>query len=101
MSSTDTELVEGTVEIDGRELELSNLDKVLYPDGSTKKDVLEYYRTIAPVLTSCAAEGATRVGLPKTPEPLASYVSADELLSLTAACLRAARSPKVVEDVRG
>lgn len=50
MSSAEAELAEGTVEIDGRELELSNLDKVLYPEGTTKRDVLEYYRAIAPAL---------------------------------------------------
>lgn len=39
------------VDIDGRTLALSNLDKVLYPDdGTTKADVIEYYRRIAPVL---------------------------------------------------
>ncbi len=49
--TTRTKLAEGTVEIDGRELELSNFDKVLYPKtGTTKGDVLEYYRAAAPVL---------------------------------------------------
>jgi bifunctional non-homologous end joining protein LigD len=39
------------IEIDGRELTLSNLDKVLYPEtGTTKRHVLDYYRTIAPTL---------------------------------------------------
>jgi bifunctional non-homologous end joining protein LigD len=39
------------VVIDGRELTLSNLDKVLYPRvGFTKGQVLDYYRRIAPVL---------------------------------------------------
>src|SRR5438874_978472 len=39
------------VEIGGRTLELSNLDKVLYPgSGFTKAQVIEYYRAIAPVL---------------------------------------------------
>ena len=39
------------VEIDGRRLKLSNLDKVLYPEaGFTKGQVLDYYRRIAPVL---------------------------------------------------
>jgi bifunctional non-homologous end joining protein LigD len=38
-------------EVDGRELTLSNLDKVLYPvDGFTKRDVIDYYVAIAPVL---------------------------------------------------
>jgi bifunctional non-homologous end joining protein LigD len=39
-----------TVEVDGRRLSLSNLDKVLYPDGFTKGEVVDYYARIAPVL---------------------------------------------------
>jgi bifunctional non-homologous end joining protein LigD len=39
--------------IDGRELKLSNLDKVLYPQtGFTKRELIEYYAQIAPVLLS-------------------------------------------------
>lgn len=39
------------VEVEGRELTLSNLDKVLYPEvGFTKGQVLDYYTRIAPVL---------------------------------------------------
>jgi bifunctional non-homologous end joining protein LigD len=39
------------VAIEGRELRLSNLDKVLYPAaGFRKADVIDYYRRIAPVL---------------------------------------------------
>lgn len=39
------------VEIDGRTLSLSNLDKVLYPDvGFTKAQVIDYYARIAPVM---------------------------------------------------
>lgn len=37
--------------IDGIPLELSNLDKVFWPDeGYTKGDMLEYYRIVAPVM---------------------------------------------------
>ena len=40
-----------TVEIDGRTLRLTNLDKVLYPEvGFTKAHVIDYYRRVAPVL---------------------------------------------------
>jgi bifunctional non-homologous end joining protein LigD len=40
-----------SVEVDGRTLTLSNLDKVLYPEtGFTKGEVLDYYTRIAPVL---------------------------------------------------
>lgn len=39
------------VRVDGRELTLSNLDKVLYPEyGFTKAEVIDYYTRIAPVL---------------------------------------------------
>ena len=36
-------------EVDGRQLELSNLDKVLYPSGFTKGEVIDYHARIAPV----------------------------------------------------
>jgi bifunctional non-homologous end joining protein LigD len=39
------------VEIDGRRLSLSNLDKVLYPEaGFTKGHVIDYYTRVAPVV---------------------------------------------------
>jgi len=39
------------VQVEGRELSLSNLDKVLYPEtGFTKAEVIDYYSRIAPVL---------------------------------------------------
>ena len=41
----------GMFEVEGRELSLSNLDKVLYPEaGFTKAEVIDYYVRIAPVL---------------------------------------------------
>jgi len=40
-----------SVDVDGRLLSLSNLSKVLYPaSGTTKADVIEYYRRVAPVM---------------------------------------------------
>jgi bifunctional non-homologous end joining protein LigD len=40
-----------TIEVDGRQLSLSNLDKVLYPVAKfTKGQVIDYYARIAPVL---------------------------------------------------
>jgi len=40
-----------TVDVEGRELSLSNLDKVLYPDASfTKGEVIDYYTRVSPVL---------------------------------------------------
>jgi bifunctional non-homologous end joining protein LigD len=39
------------VEVDGRVLKLSNLDRVLYPEtGFTKGDLIDYYAAIAPAL---------------------------------------------------
>ncbi len=39
------------VEVEGRALRLSNLDKILYPEaGFTKAQVIDYYTRIAPVL---------------------------------------------------
>ena len=38
------------IEIEGRRLRLSNLDKVLYPSGFTKAEVIDYYVRIAPVM---------------------------------------------------
>jgi len=51
------------VEIEGRELTLSNLDKVLYPAaGFRKADVIDYYRQIAPwVLPHLAGRPPTLV----------------------------------------
>ena len=44
-------MIDSTVEIQGRDLKLSNLDKVLYPaTGFTKKDVIDYYVRIAPAI---------------------------------------------------
>jgi bifunctional non-homologous end joining protein LigD len=39
-----------TVSVGGRQLSLSNLDKPLYSDGTTKGDVIAYYSAVAPVL---------------------------------------------------
>jgi bifunctional non-homologous end joining protein LigD len=43
--------MDSIVEIQGRQLKLSNLEKVLYPaTGFTKKDVIDYYIRIAPAM---------------------------------------------------
>ena len=39
-----------TALVDGREIAVTNLDKVLFPDGTTKRQVIEYAAMIAPVL---------------------------------------------------
>jgi bifunctional non-homologous end joining protein LigD len=38
------------VEVDGRTLRLSNLDKILYPSGFTKAEVVDYHARISPVV---------------------------------------------------
>ncbi len=54
------------VQIEGRELVLSNLDKVLYPDaGFTKGDVIDYYLQAAPtMLTHLGSRPVTRKRYP-------------------------------------
>ena len=54
------------VAVDGRELELSNLDKVMYPAvGFTKGEVIDYYTRIAPILLPHIRERAlTRIRYP-------------------------------------
>jgi bifunctional non-homologous end joining protein LigD len=43
--------MDSTVEVQGRDLKLSNLDKVLYPaTGFTKQQVIDYYVRIAPAM---------------------------------------------------
>jgi bifunctional non-homologous end joining protein LigD len=44
------------VRVEGRELDLTNLDKVMYPEtGTTKAEVLAYYAAVARVLIPAAA----------------------------------------------
>jgi bifunctional non-homologous end joining protein LigD len=50
---------ESTIQVEGREIKLSNLEKVLYPKaGFTKGEVIDYYIRIAPVLLPHLAERA-------------------------------------------
>jgi bifunctional non-homologous end joining protein LigD len=49
-------VTDSLVEVDGRQLKLTNLDKVLYPEvGFTKGEVIHYYATIAPTLLTHTA----------------------------------------------
>jgi len=65
------------------------------------REVQGVWRDLAPYLDELVIKGAQRVGLPTTASRLASYVDMDELPRLAAACVRAARSKKVAEDVSG
>ena len=45
------------VNVEGHQLTLTNLGKILYPEtGTTKAEVLEYYATVAPFLIPAAAD---------------------------------------------
>src|SRR4029079_2198611 len=63
---TPQESNEVRVEVDGRTLKLSNLDKVLYPrTGTTKGEVLNYYAQVSPAMLPLLANRcATRVRWP-------------------------------------
>jgi bifunctional non-homologous end joining protein LigD len=53
------------VEVEGRQLALSNLDKPLYPDGFTKGQLIDYYTRVSPVLLPHLRDRAlTRVRCP-------------------------------------
>ena len=64
------------LEVDGRLIKVTNLDKVLYPEtGTTKGDVIAYYQAVAPYFVPHAAHRpATRkrwpngVGTPEQPQ---------------------------------
>ncbi|WP_342371715.1 non-homologous end-joining DNA ligase [Propioniciclava soli] len=52
-------------EVDGQTLKLSNLDKVLYPSGFTKGEVIAYYHAVAPtMLRHLAGRPVTRIRFP-------------------------------------
>ena len=53
---------ESMIEVEGRQIKLSNLDKVLYPKaGFTKGQVIDYYVRIAPVLLPHLADRRSRL----------------------------------------
>jgi bifunctional non-homologous end joining protein LigD len=51
----------GLVSIEDRQLKLSNQGKVLYPQGFTKGQLIDYYRAIAPVLLGHLCDRALTV----------------------------------------
>ena len=59
-------MTDSAVDIQGRHLKLSNLEKVLYPAaGFTKKDVIDYYARIAPaIIPHLAGRALTRKRYP-------------------------------------
>ena len=63
------------VDVDGRTLKISNLDKVLYPrTGTTKGEVLDYYARIAPTMLPHLADRAvTRIRWPHGVEGMSFF----------------------------
>ena len=63
------------VEVEGRTLKLSNLDKVLYPrTGTTKGEVLNYYAQVSPAMLPLLADRcATRVRWPNGVEKMSFF----------------------------
>lgn len=59
-------MTDSAIDVQGRNLKLSNLEKVLYPaTGFTKKDVIDYYVRIAPaILPHLAGRALTRKRYP-------------------------------------
>ena len=66
-----------------------------------RREVQGTWTDQAPCVDQLAAKGADRLGLPTSPERLAELVPVEDLPRLVAACVRAARDKKVVEDVLG
>ena len=69
------EKTEVTVDVEGRTMRLSNLEKVLYPrTGTTKGEVLNYYARIAPVMLPHLADRAvTRIRWPHGTEDMSFF----------------------------
>jgi bifunctional non-homologous end joining protein LigD len=54
------------VEVDGRKVRLTNLDRVLYPTGFSKAEVISYYTAVAPaLLPQLRDRPVTRVRFPE------------------------------------
>lgn len=54
------------VDVEGRRVRLTNLDRVLYPTGTTKAEVVAYYTAVAPaILPQLADRPVTRVRWPE------------------------------------
>lgn len=64
------------------------------------REVQQVWRDVAPYVDDRAADGAERLGLPRSGDKLAALVRHDDLPRLVAGCVRAARDKSVVEDVR-
>lgn len=64
------------------------------------REVQHVWRDLAPYVDATAADGAARLGLPRSATRLSRLVPPDDFASLVAGCVRAARDDSVVDDVR-
>jgi bifunctional non-homologous end joining protein LigD len=51
----------GTWQVAGEAVKLTNLDKVLFPSGATKRDLVRYYASIAPMILPHLADRAVNL----------------------------------------
>ena len=65
------------------------------------REVQGVWTDLAPYVDRLAADGAERLGFPRSPDQLAALVPVEDLPRLVAGCVRAARDEKVVGDVLG
>lgn len=63
------------------------------------REVQAVWPDLAPYVDKLAADGAQRLGLPRSADKLAELVSRKDLPRLVAACVRASRDRQVVDDV--
>jgi hypothetical protein len=63
------------------------------------REVQGLWTELAPYVDG-AAEGAARLGLPRTPSRLAAYVDRSDLPRLLAACVRAGQDEKATAEFR-
>jgi endonuclease III len=64
------------------------------------REVQGVWPDVAPYVDKRAADGAERLGLPRSADRLADLVSTDDLPRLVAGCVRAASDTSIVDDVR-
>jgi hypothetical protein len=64
------------------------------------REVQGVWPGLAPYVDPLVADGAERLGLPRSTDRWAALVAPRDLPRLAAGCVRAARNDKVVEDVR-
>ncbi|GAA4899875.1 endonuclease III [Stackebrandtia albiflava] len=90
-------------EAGGREGVTALLEEVpgIGPTGAAIfcREVQGVWSELAPYVDGKTAQGANRLGLPKTPGRLAGYVAPAQLPELVAGCVRAALSKDVTDDV--